>query len=96
MQSHEFGFYGFKTSYDYWSFPSGHTTTIMSLAFGLSVLFPRYWVILVSSAVVVALSRVLLIQHYLSDVIVATYLALIEVTILVCFLRKKKWLSEAC
>ena len=95
MQTHEYGFYWFKMTRDYWSFPSGHTSTVMSLAFGLGVLFPKYWIAFVSTAAVVALSRVLLIKHYISDVLLATYLALLEVTFLVYFLRQKKWLSQA-
>jgi membrane-associated phospholipid phosphatase len=95
LQTQDYGFHWFKTTGDYWSFPSGHTTTVMSLVFGLSVLFPRYWVGLVSAAILIALSRVLLVQHFLSDILMATYLALIEVTLLVHYLRKKNYLAKA-
>lgn len=95
IQSHEYGFYGFKTTREYWSFPSGHTTTIMSLGLGLSVLFPRYRTLFIFFAAVVAFSRIVLLQHYLSDVLVASYLAVVEVMLLVCYLRKNNYLTQA-
>lgn len=93
LQSHEYGFSWLKMDSLHMSFPSGHTTTIMSIAFGFSVIFPRFWLLFVSGGALVALSRVLLLQHYLSDVLAAMYLTLLVVAGLVCFLRKKKWLS---
>lgn len=95
-----YGFYGVKASLgvgasNYWSFPSGHTTTIMGVVFGLSALFPRYWILFVASGTCVVLSRVLLLHHYLSDVIAATYLTLLEVSFLIYVLRKRNWLSES-
>lgn len=77
-----YGFYGPHKSSMYWSFPSGHTTTIMGLMFGLSALFPRYCVGFVFSGSLIALSRILLTQHYVSDVLFASYLALLEVGLL--------------
>ena len=77
-----YGFYGFHRDASYWSFPSGHTTTIMGFVFGLSLLFPRHaWLYLVIGFAVVA-SRILLLQHYLSDVMIAADLALLEVGVL--------------
>ena len=88
-----YGFFGFHTSSSYWSFPSGHTTTIMTLAFGLCALFPRYWYAFISAGFLVASSRILLTEHYLSDVLASSYLALLEVGIVVYWLRSKKVLS---
>jgi membrane-associated phospholipid phosphatase len=84
-----YGFYGFHTSASYLSFPSGHTTTIMGLVFGLSALFPRYCVRLIVLGLLVAFSRVFLVQHYLSDVLAAGYLALIEVGLLYSWFKPK-------
>ena len=94
LQFHEYGFTLFKMDRLHMSFPSGHTTTMMSVVFGLAVLFPRYWVVLVLSGVLVALSRVLLLEHYLSDVLAATYLTLVVVPALVFVLRKKGIMKE--
>ena len=88
--SNEFGFYWFKLSKFYWSFPSGHTTTVVSLAVGLGVLFPRYFYIALTVALLVAASRVLLYYHYLSDVLSAFYISLLVVGFFTGYLKDKK------
>jgi len=90
-----YGFYFFKTHAPFWSFPSGHSTTIMGLVFGLSILFPRYGYRFMFLGAVVAISRVLLTHHFLSDVLTASYLALLEVGLLYCVLRQRAWLEPA-
>ena len=87
-----YGFYGFKTQVDYWSFPSGHTTTVMGLVFGMSVLFPRYTYGYMLFGLLIVMSRVMFTNHYLSDVMVASYLVLIEVGLLHYWFRRKNWL----
>lgn len=77
-----YGFYGPHKSSLYWSFPSGHTTTIMGLMFGFCALFPRYCLAFIVFGIMVAGSRILLTEHYVSDVLFAGYLALIEVGLL--------------
>ncbi|AHE67659.1 phosphatase PAP2 family protein [Legionella oakridgensis] len=84
-----YGFYGLKTHASFWSFPSGHSTTIMALVYGLSILFPRYGYAFIASGLTVAISRILLTNHYLSDVLAASYLALVEVGLLLCWLRHR-------
>lgn len=96
LQAHEYGFSWLKMDSLHMSFPSGHTTTMMSIAFGFCVLFPRYWILFVLAGMLVAFSRVLLLQHYLSDVLAAMYLTLLVVTSLVYILRKKGWLPRVC
>ena len=73
------GFFGPQFNELYWSFPSGHTTTIMGFALGLVVLFPRFAWFYLSLACLVVLSRILLLQHYLGDVLMATWLCSLEV-----------------
>ncbi|STX28237.1 phosphoesterase, PA-phosphatase related [Legionella beliardensis] len=90
-----YGFYWLQAKAPFWSFPSGHTTTVMAIAFGLCVLFPRYFYIFILSGFSIAISRVLLVHHYFSDVLTATYLALLVVGLLLWFLRKKSWLEPA-
>lgn len=85
------GLYGFqwlKFERLYWSFPSGHTATMMGLVFGLCVVWPRYRWIFLCFGFLVMLSRVILLQHYLSDVMVSAYLALIEVGVLQWVLQR--------
>jgi len=88
-----YGFYGIHKQSSYWSFPSGHTTTIMSIALGLCVVFPRYCYAFILMGLTVVASRVMLTQHYLSDVMMASYLVLLEVGILLYWLRRKSWLG---
>jgi membrane-associated phospholipid phosphatase len=82
INDHMYGFYGFNSHHAFWSMPSGHTTTVMGLAFGLSILYPRYRYVYLSIALIVALMRVLLLDHYLSDVLVASLLAFYEVALI--------------
>lgn len=93
--AHLYGFYGFKTSAYFWSFPSGHVTTIMSVALGLSILFPRHFYALISLGLAVAFSRVLLTYHYLSDVLFAFYLTVLEIGCLLYVLKRKSLLVAA-
>ncbi len=94
FSSNEFGFYWFKWNKFYWSFPSGHTTTVVSLAVGLGTLFPRYFFALLGLALLVAASRVLLYYHYLSDVLTAFYLTVLVVGIFIEYLKGKKCLTK--
>lgn len=86
---HIYGFHGFHTDSIYWSFPSGHTATIMSVVFGLAVLFPRYGIWAMLFGLLVAISRILLIQHYLSDVLMAAWIALVSVGLVRWVFQKK-------
>jgi lipid A 4'-phosphatase len=81
---------------DLWSFPSGHTANAVSLAFALSLIWPRYRLAFGIFAALVAASRVILTQHYLSDVVASAALA-IGVTLLTRrrFLRRGIDLAEA-
>jgi undecaprenyl-diphosphatase len=62
------GFY--STKYDRYSFPSGHATRVACLATVFSHQFPCWAVIFYASALFVAICRVALGIHYVSDVIV--------------------------
>ncbi|MGC1183465.1 phosphatase PAP2 family protein [Legionella sp.] len=90
FSSNEFGFYWLKLNSAYWSFPSGHTTTVVSLAGGLGLLFPRYFFAMLTVALLVAASRVLLYYHYLSDVMIAFYLSLLVVDFFTQYLKLRK------
>ena len=71
------GIYGFNwgaTQADYWSFPSGHATTMGALAVGLTLLFPRGWPLWLAAALLVAASRIIITEHYVSDVLVGAAL----------------------
>jgi lipid A 4'-phosphatase len=70
-----FGFDWWGTRADFWSFPSGHATTVVAIAAALYYLWPRYLPLYVSFAVLVSLSRAVIGAHYVSDVIAATFIA---------------------
>ena len=90
-----YGFYGMQTNASFWSFPSGHTTTIMGLVFGLCIVFPRHCQALFLTGFLVVLSRVLLTSHYLSDVMATSFLTLLEVGLLMSIIQRKHWFTLA-
>jgi undecaprenyl-diphosphatase len=54
---------------DRFSFPSGHTITAFAVALSLSAFYPGLTIGLLFCAVSIALSRILLGMHFLSDVL---------------------------
>ena len=55
---------------DPWSFPSAHTMTAFAFAVAIGYAYPALFAALLFAAASVALSRVLLGLHYVSDVVV--------------------------
>ncbi len=64
-----FNFAHFAGTEAYASFPSGHAITSFALAFAVSVLWPRAWVAMAAYALVIAISRLVLLAHHPSDVV---------------------------
>jgi undecaprenyl-diphosphatase len=62
---------------DQFSFPSGHTITAFAVALSLGAFYPAMFAGLFFCAVSVALSRILLGMHFLSDVIAGALLGTI-------------------
>ena len=54
---------------DQFSFPSGHTITAFAMASSLSAFYPALLAALLFCAVSIALSRILLGMHFLTDVL---------------------------
>jgi undecaprenyl-diphosphatase len=59
---------------DQFSFPSGHTITAFAVAVSLGEFFPMAMAVLLFCAFSIALSRILLGMHFLSDVVVGALL----------------------
>jgi undecaprenyl-diphosphatase len=55
---------------DQFSFPSGHTITAFAVALGVSAYYPILAPVLLFCALSIALSRILLGMHFVSDVVV--------------------------
>lgn len=69
------GIYGFSpfafpSSNYYQSFPSGHSTTLFTIAGAITCFFPRLRIMMLVFASFFAFSRVVIGAHYLSDIIV--------------------------
>ncbi|HET6488241.1 MAG TPA: phosphatase PAP2 family protein [Syntrophales bacterium] len=82
------GLYGlnfFHPSEDLNSFPSGHAATALSLAFALSLLFPRYRFPLFLFGLLVAISRTVTTAHFLSDTVAGAWIGIVTV----CLLRRE-------
>src|SRR4029077_1597242 len=62
---------------DYWSFPSGHSATIVALMTALWYLWPQHLLFYILAATIVTASRVVVGAHYLSDVLAGALIAAI-------------------
>jgi len=71
-----FGFDWWRTKGDFWSFPSGHTTTAVAIAAALYCLWPRFLPLYIGFAALVGVSRLVIGAHYVSDVVAATFIAI--------------------
>ncbi|MBN2825091.1 MAG: phosphatase PAP2 family protein [Campylobacterales bacterium] len=77
-----FSFEWFKYEHAYNAFPSGHSATALAIWFGLALLLPRYKVALTLIGVMVALSRMVIDAHYLSDVIFGSWIGVVTALLL--------------
>jgi membrane-associated phospholipid phosphatase len=69
-----FAYVPFSWRPDYASMPSGHATTAFAAAVALGAIWPRARPLLWLYAVVIALSRVVISAHYVSDVVAGAFL----------------------
>jgi membrane-associated phospholipid phosphatase len=69
-----YGFEFFQLRYVFQSFPSGHATTAGVFAGLLSCLKPKWTLSLIGGALIVALTRVVLEEHFLSDVFAGVWI----------------------
>jgi membrane-associated phospholipid phosphatase len=92
MGPFEFKLFAFLS--DYASFPSGHATNIFAFATVIGMLWPRGKVLLYTIAAWIAASRVLLGEHYFTDVVFGAILG----TLVPYYVRDRfaarRWLFE--
>lgn len=91
FEYHQYGFYWFQFNAYYWSFPSGHTSVIAAVMLGLRYLKPRWTLFFITMAIIISATRIVLTQHYISDVMAGFYNALVCVHILHAFYKKKRY-----
>jgi lipid A 4'-phosphatase len=72
-----YGFSGLAWRPDHWSFPSGHTATVVGLMTALWWLWPRHLLFYILVAAIVAGSRVIVGAHYPSDVVAGALVAVL-------------------
>jgi lipid A 4'-phosphatase len=72
-----YGFTWFGWNADHWSFPSGHTATIVALLTALWWLWPEHILLYLLAGTIVAASRVVVGAHFLGDAIAGAWLAVL-------------------
>jgi membrane-associated phospholipid phosphatase len=74
----EYGFHFFSMKKAFNSMPSGHTTLSFAGLLAIANLFNKKYItiLLVIVACIVAISRVIILDHYISDVLVAAYIGI--------------------
>ena len=84
-----YGFQPFNFDFGMNTFPSGHSQTIWAVMTALIILFPRYALIFVPFATLVAASRILVSAHFVSDVLMGSYMGfLLTFYVYTWFVRK--------
>ena len=68
-KANPFNFIPFEGTGAYASLPSGHAVTAFALAFAVSALWPRLRVFMFTYAIVILLTRLVLLAHHPSDVV---------------------------
>ncbi|RZN10028.1 phosphoesterase [Bradyrhizobium genosp. SA-3] len=68
-QANPFNFIPFEGTGAYASLPSGHAVAAFALAFAVSALWPRLRVFMFTYAIVILLTRLVLLAHHPSDVV---------------------------
>jgi lipid A 4'-phosphatase len=77
FQSDLYGFTWLSWRSDHWSFPSGHSATIVALMTALWFLWPQHLLVYILVAAIVCMSRVVVGAHYLGDVLAAAWIAVL-------------------
>lgn len=68
-----FAYFPWSWQPEYASLPSGHSTTAFAAAVAIATLWPRTRIPLLIFAVVIAVSRVVITAHFVSDVVAAAF-----------------------
>jgi undecaprenyl-diphosphatase len=83
------------SAYSFQSFPSGHATTAFSLALTIAFLWPRTFWPTLAFAAVVAVSRIVVGEHYPTDITAGAVLGSLGAFAVRNFFVSRGWLFEA-
>jgi membrane-associated phospholipid phosphatase len=89
-----YGFDPFRVGYEFNSFPSGHATTVFAIAVTCSIFWPKYRILFFTFAATVALSRLVLNAHYLSDVLAGACIGIATAVVMVHYIPVQSGLLQ--
>jgi len=76
-KANPFNFDPFNGTEAYFSFPSAHAVTAFALAFGVATIWPQMRTAMAVYAVVIALTRLVLLAHHPSDVVAGAVIGIL-------------------
>jgi membrane-associated phospholipid phosphatase len=76
-EANPFHFSHFAGNPAYYSFPSGHATTAFALALAVSAVWPQARVAMAIYALIIAMSRLVLLAHHPSDVVAGAMVGIV-------------------
>lgn len=94
----EFGAFDFQYLFNDWtfqSFPSGHSTTAMATAVVVGFLAPRFFRLFLIMALVTGVSRVVVGDHYPTDVLAGFVVGGVGTYAVRNFFARRRWLFKA-
>ncbi len=90
LSDQAYGFDFFHVAHNMTSFPSGHSATALGAGVALALLFPRYRYIFYLLAGLIMISRVVVVRHYPSDVLIGALIGALTSIILYDRVFKRK------
>jgi membrane-associated phospholipid phosphatase len=90
----DFGWHPFTLEARFRGFPSGHANTVVSMALAVGFLLPRARILLLILAALVALTRIAVEAHYLSDIVAGSSLAFATTIWLRSTFAERGWLFQ--
>ncbi len=89
-----FSFQNIVNDWNFQSFPSGHTTTAIALAFVVGFLWPRLFPLFLVIGAIVGISRVPVGMHYPSDVFGGVIVGMLGAYLIRNLFARRRWLFD--